>query len=118
MSWFSNQLRTVGQTMDAVAGIPARFVRGETSLEIVCVPVRMRPEFLAEGVAIRMELQDFYLFRDQLNGFFPQADDRIVTATETFQIVGGKKSADGIPSVEVLGSDGNRLLIHTVRIAK
>ena len=118
MSWFSNQLRTVGQTMDTIAGISARLVRGETSQEIVCVPVRLRPEYLADGVAIRLEIQDFYLFRDQLHGLFPQADDRIVTETETFQIVGGMKSSNGIPSVETVNSDGNRLLIHTVRIQK
>lgn len=118
MSWFADRIRTVGQTMDAIAGISARLVRGETSITIVCVPVRIRPEYLADGIAIRMELQDFYLFRDQLNGMIPKPDDKIITASETFQIIGGLRKLDGLPPIETLGSDGKRLLVHTVRIQK
>lgn len=118
MSWFRKQLQTVGETMDSIAGVSARYLRGETEISIVCVPVRIRPEYLAENVAIRMELQDFYLFREQLNGLFPQADDKILIDTETFQIIGGTRKMEGVSPVEVLGSDGKRLLVHAVRVKK
>ena len=115
MTYLQRQIRNVGAVMDRIAGIPATYQRGTEQRSITCVPVRVRPSFLAEGVGIRMELQDFYLQREQLGDWTPQADDLILTADGTFQVLGGIQKVEGLPAVETLASDNQRVLIHTVR---
>ena len=114
-TYFHKQLATVGETFDSIAGVPAFFMHGTTQLQIKCVPVRKPPAFTDGGLAIRRELQDFYLFTEQLNGITPEPDDSIITHDGEFQIVGGSRRFEGIPAVEYLASDNQRILIHTVR---
>lgn len=118
MSYLTSMLRTIGETLDELAGIRAQYMRGDQVKTITCVPVRLKPEFLEDAGAIRQEFQDFYLFQEQLGDWFPQPDDRIQTATETWQIVGGKNRTVGAPGVEVLDSTGTRIKVRTVRIKK
>ena len=114
-TYLHRQLQRVGAVMDRIAGISATYQRGTEQRSITCVPCRVRPSFLTEGVAIRLELQDFYIHRNQLGDWTPQADDLIITADEVFQVLGGRQKVEGIPAVETLASDNHRFLVHTVR---
>lgn len=122
-SFFTRKLESVARRMDQLAGVPAVYISGEVSIALVVHPVRVRADFLAEGVDVRRLYQDFYLNSADLrspDGSYiqPKSDDLIelVGSGERFQVAGGRKGASGIPSRETFISDGKRLLVHTVRI--
>lgn len=121
-SFFTRKLESVARRMDQLAGVPAVYISGEVSISLVVHPVRVRADFLAEGVDVRRLYQDFYLNSEDLrspDGSYiqPKSDDLIELGSgERFQVAGGRKGASGIPSRETFISDGKRLLVHTVRI--
>jgi hypothetical protein len=114
-TYFHKQLATIGETFDKIAGVAAFFMHGTTQLQITCVPVRKSPTFVDGAVEIRREIQDFFLFREQLGEIMPEPDDTITTTDGEFIVVGGNRRLDGVPAVEVLASDNKRILVHTVR---
>ncbi|MBQ6107562.1 MAG: hypothetical protein IJK97_05070 [Thermoguttaceae bacterium] len=116
MSFFNDMLHTVGETFDDIGGVAATLVRGERKLSITCVPVKKPPTYLAEHVAVTADVQDFYLFRKQLGDFYPRMDDRIEINGEVYQISATTRFREVIPPVEPLASDGDRIVVHTVRI--
>ena len=118
MSFLTDQIHTVGETFDEIAGVEARLVRGSLEIPITCVPVKKTPAYGESNAAIAMDLQDFYLFRDQLGSVYPKMDDRIVTGNETYQLTSIVRYREVVPPVEPLSSDADRLLVHTVRIKK
>jgi hypothetical protein len=118
MSFLTDQLHTIGETFDEIAGVEARLVRGSLEIPITCVPVKKPPAYLSDQAALAADLQDFYLFRKQLGNFYPKMDDRIVLGTETYQLTSIVRYREVIPPVEPLSSDADRLVAHTVRIKK
>ena len=124
MSFFSDQVATVGEVLTETAGMEASYIQGDITITIVCIPVRKQAEYLTEGASVKMELQDFYIHRHDLitpDGMeiFPRPDDKIRLVTEVFQVVGGKQTdSTDVPPVESFLHTNSRYLIHTVRVKK
>lgn len=122
MNWFNKNIATIGETFDKVAGIQAVLVSGSDRITITCVPVRLQPDTINETFSMRKEMQDFFLFTEQLGSVVPKNEDTIITDNGTYQIIGVQVPAArgaGIEkriAFEFLDSNEKRIRLHTVKI--